>query len=1839
MADKSGFCAHFPFYSLKTLALLAAFLSLFSPLASAEGVYCPGTWYDADKLSDGDTGRTKNYWSALARTDDGTWIVGQEWRPALDWKNPDGTSNWSAYDYQPCDTNRNYTVDAGEIWDKFVWIDSGMYAGNYICDLNRNGLYDSTDPILPGNVAIGSTNYFYLDSNQNRIEDPWENWNVVQVHDDGSCWMATASNLMQYIDGSSRYYQSAYVQGVEYPDPNPGSDDMHYWTDGGWPHHMLDTWGFSPANHDTGTSLDDYWPTNPIPGIKSLIDLGLPVGLGVYWESGGGHAFTVYGINTETSTLIIADSDSDRNGTQFYEIGYQWSPTGSGEGILRIDWNNDGTFPNDIVVDYTSFEHSVTSPAGGDLDWFNAFNMYGSQHTMVVGYGQPNAPTTVHLRPFDNGTSEKTAAEAGRVIVNNYGTLRAETGTTFNISSMAIREQGRFILDGSTADVYHETVCDGAMDILAGSGNFHYLTVGTSTPGQVQQTGGTMNVGLLRLGFDALRQGGLTVTQGNFTSDPNGVYTLVDGNLNANVEYIGAKGTGAFHQSGGTNTIGNLFTIGLSEGATGTYNLTGGRLATTSTVDPAEMTVGDYGNGMLNLSGSSLLDCQGTFYAGKQLTSNNNYINMSDFATFLARGDEILGNLGSVDFTQNTLAGVGHQILGTLYMAVGDSSDAEYILQNGLLSANAEFIGVAGSAWFTQSGGIHHATDITLAEQTGSSARYMLLGGTLETVGDLLLGKAGTATFVQTGSSVTVGGSMTMAQSYGSVSAYGLSNDGTLTVHGDQTIGYSGQATFTHGSGTHSVAGTLMLGHNVFSVGGYNLQNGTLSSNSTVIGQSGIGGFTHDNGDHNVATELCLGKNGSAAGTYTLNHGTLTTHQTVVGNLGSGTFTQNGGIHQIATNLYLGRGTSNDSLYTLNGGTLIADRIIPVSDDAQFQATGGTLRVNEANLSNQPSETYIFDRLHIGHAGGSSDGQVVFNRHANLTIGELIVGYDNDKPSTLGLTAGTGTSGAIHANNIYLGYKERSRGTFTIDQPNTITSAYQYVGYNGDGAIYQSRGQNAVSSLYLGFLPTGDGHYTLSGGSITSDEQIIGVLGEGSFSHDGGTNTITDTLYIANAAGSNGRYDLNGGTLTVPTIDISANGGSGRFIIGETGTLETDHVFLRQGGWFTSAKDLFWSGDFDVLGGNLILNNNNTLVLCGNGRLDMTSGYVLADHLVVGTNDPSTQTAGIASFDQTAGITQVTHDLTIGSHAGSQGNYSLSGLASKLTAERVFVGGSSVGNMIHQSGTLTASQTVNVGLYEGSTGTYQFAGGELTTPRLEIGGQGTGLFDWTGGTLKTSSLIVNSGGTMNVGIPDSEWIFNGSLTVAGGNLNTNDKRITLGGGVDGSFSSLNVSGGTLGSIWHLKVADTASASISHTGGIITAHQVSLGWSHDRTGSYTISGTALLDASSLYLGMNGTGNMLQCDSSTVTVGSLQIATNGGSEGTYTLTGNAHLTVEGPADVGAVGPGTLIQTGGTSTFMGNLTVSSAGPSLSDPANTGKGTYALKRGTLFMERASSARTLHVGYRGTGLLKIGDADGTGQILETGSGKAANLTVRAVTSAAGTVYGWGNIALTGTLTNNGKIIADGFGQDRDLDLSLFSALKNSYDNVAANGATTNGWFARNGGRLILPAVTVNTGDSTCNWGEAPYGTTSGTDATIDLVNSVQMILDDVRTGGKFSIALLAADRHDIPLGLPNTPIGVWNFTPPAAFDFYSADLTFRYDDALADLMDILESDLRIYHYSENSWMDVTSHIDLANHLIMADGILDFSLFAVAQAPEPSTILLIIAALTGTVSRRTMRKQ
>jgi hypothetical protein len=147
--------------------------------------------------------------------------------------------------------------------------------------------------------------------------------------------------------------------------------------------------------------------------------------------------------------------------------------------------------------------------------------------------------------------------------------------------------------------------------------------------------------------------------------------------------------------------------------------------------------------------------------------------------------------------------------------------------------------------------------------------------------------------------------------------------------------------------------------------------------------------------------------------------------------------------------------------------------------------------------------------------------------------------------------------------------------------------------------------------------------------------------------------------------------------------------------------------------------------------------------------------------------------------------------------------------------------------------------------------------------------------------------------------------------------------------------------------------------------------------------------------------------------------------------------------------------------------------------------------------------------------------------------------------SAAGFVSGWGFVGFDnataimrdyqsldrttwGGLYLYGKIIADGMGMNRDLDFSCAGVCVKQ--NYGQNGCGTNGWYATNKGRLIMPRSLPRIAKSHATIGDYP------TLPDPRLVNSFRYDFDKntMDTTGSYVFSeLYAVDRSDIPSGLP----------------------------------------------------------------------------------------------------------
>ena len=203
-----------------------------------------------------------------------------------------------------------------------------------------------------------------------------------------------------------------------------------------------------------------------------------------------------------------------------------------------------------------------------------------------------------------------------------------------------------------------------------------------------------------------------------------------------------------------------------------------------------------------------------------------------------------------------------------------------------------------------------------------------------------------------------------------------------------------------------------------------------------------------------------------------------------------------------------------------------------------------------------------------------------------------------------------------------------------------------------------------------------------------------------------------------------------------------------------------------------------------------------------------------------------------------------------------------------------------------------------------------------------------------------------------------------------------------------------------------------------------------------------------------------------------------------------------------------------------------------------------------------------------------------------------------------GTIRGYGKIGrthVTDTSSNvrmrlSGQVIADG----GDLDMGLFRTVGGSDDN---NKCGTNGWYAINGGRLILPRRQELNSVDVVGIGDYLYkGTRAGYAPDISLVNSLQLRLyknGAQLTDGKYNFSMLyAADRNDIPGAIPcaaakgDKILAVWrlghfneigdvgaNPQNPVAFD--EASLRFRFDNTDVDLE---RHKVLLFRYNGSAW-------------------------------------------------------
>ncbi len=786
----------------------------------------------------------------------------------------------------------------------------------------------------------------------------------------------------------------------------------------------------------------------------------------------------------------------------------------------------------------------------------------------------------------------------------------------------------------------------------------------------------------------------------------------------------------------------------------------------------------------------------------------------------------------------------------------------------------------------------------------------------------------------ESASAVVEGGTFTVANTYsGSVP--------------DIYVGRFGSGTFTQSGGSVSAEEVLYLAYGNGSSGYYSLSgaNSSLSADEEIIGDSGSGTLVQSGGT-NSANNLYLGLLQSyASGSYTLSGAGLLEISVGenVGSYGAGTFSQIGG-ENATDSLSIGTlGT-----YAQSGGTLTTGSI-SVSSGGAFLWTGGTLSLTNSTLT-------------IGSGGPLG---------SNFTLG-------NGQALEV-----TNSSGSLLIEN---GAMVQNSGSSVSVQ------YYEDIGNSGVGTYTQNGGANTTPWLYLGFNSSAQGSYVLTGGSLSvANSEYIGSSGSATFIQQGGVNTCGESLSIGTA----GAYALSGGILNVAAFSISA---PGDFVwTGGALDLTNSGLTVGPGGELGSGVTVGFGQTLEISSAGQSLAVMGTLAIAAGGMVqtptisqsggmvEMTGGSLSADAGNLGGAGTLVQSGGAASISgltiggalydlQTGTLTANT--ITINSGGELRGGYE-SGFQFDLFAGTVTVNS---GGALHLAdggfnggwSDSIATLDVNGGTVAGSilsVGNFNYVSGNTSGLTLRLTGSGS-VSDWNLAELDLDSatpLNISGGESLSAGTEAVGDLGLGTVDQSGGANNVSSLELALSSGAGGTYS---LSAGMLTCAGSESLGIGGTGTFIQSGGLNTisggAGGLYLGASPFTAGYYTLSaGGSLTVSGAEVIGAGGAGTFTQNGGnnfgSSLMVGS-------GSLGRYTLSGSGSLTVSGTEVVGngAMGSGRFVQTSGTNSALGELSVGE------------NGTYALSGGAL------NSGTL--GVEGGGIFNwTGGALSAGSIDQTG--------------------------------------------------------------------------------------------------------------------------------------------------------------------------------------------------------------------------------------------------------------
>ena len=1239
------------------------------------------------------------------------------------------------------------------------------------------------------------------------------------------------------------------------------------------------------------------------------------------------------GLQASAQTVITGTTTltPDNPLSGLYELSDADSPV-----LIEGETDIDGvaSFSFNYLVDPT-----VPATLAADLSGTGGLKLTNAGTLLITGANTYSGGTTIEDGTISLGS--ETALGSGTISFANIsssvaGILQYTSGINTDYSSqISTLGAQRVIIDTNSEAVTFATGLAGAGTVLTKLGAGTLTLGGANTyTGDTYAFGGTLEVatggsitsttGNLLVGAGTFSVSGGAVSVANVTANGGNV-AVSSGTLNASAvltlgdDTFGAPNTSTMTVDGGSVTAGSTV-LGSTASSSGTLIVSGGSFTSTG-----DLTVGVNGSGLLQAdtagtiavggtlttAAGSTIDIRsggtlriglggtsGTLIGDLTLGGGTLVFNRSNASTYGGTIDGLgavtKAGAGTLTFTgANTYGGPTTISTGTLQIGDGSTtgSISGDVVNNATLAFNrSDAISYGGA--ITGSGSLVQAgTDtLTLTGASNYSGSTTVAAGTLEvasggsvdSIGNLMIGDGTTAALVVSGGSLT--------------SAAATVGNGTL-----------GNASATISAGTWTSTGNLVVGANA--------ATGALAINGT--GRVVVGGALSkgSNGTITLSSggtlQIGTGSAGGSLGTDLVNDGALVFARTGSSSYGgvisgAGTLTQQGsGILSLSgANTYTGGTTiANGTLAVTSGGSIDhAGADISIASGGTLSVSGGSVSSRIGAVGDQGTGTATVTsgtwtnaselRVGSGDAGHPANGTLsisggrVTNTIAYLGFGAGSVGQATVSAGTwtssdtlrIGFGGANGaltvSGGTVNNTDGIIGASAFSSGTAALTSGTWTNSGALTVGANGGtGTLSMSGGALASATGSVGSGAASSGTATISGGTWTnSGDLVIGNEGTGTLSISGsGTVIVGGSLYkgVAGANGSGGTINLSSGG----TLKIGSSGGNLQTDLTNNGTLI-----------FENSVDSTYAGSIDG-SGRVRFAMPSAKVLNLSGSNAWSGGTAIDGGTLLVSNSSALGTAGTISFG--GGTLQFSSDNTVdySSRFGGSGGQTIkldtNGLDVTLAS-----GIAGAGSTLEKLGVGTLILTGNntfTGLSTVSAGTLQIGNGAGTgSVAGNIQNDATLAFDRSG-TLTYGGVISGAGSLVNQG--------SGTVSLTGANTFTGDTLLQAGTLSLGSSAALGTGG-----------------AISFTGGAL---------------QFTLSNTS--DLSARFSTADNQAYKLDTNGQTVALAS-NLASSGGS---LQKLGTGILTLSGDNTFA----------GGTTLTAGTLALGSAGAlgptDLTDPA----------------------------------------------------------------------------------------------------------------------------------------------------------------------------------------------------------------------------------------------------------------------------------------------------------------